>query len=67
MESLVKRGLLPARTEALEWVVPGDEEVSAPPDGYVVSFTSFHERGLVVPPTDSSGGCCIIARLSCST
>jgi hypothetical protein len=66
MESLVKRGLPPARTKALEWVVPGDKEAPAPPDGYHVSFIPFHERGLVAPPTDSSRGCCIITRLSCS-
>jgi hypothetical protein len=54
MEVLVKRGLLPTRTEALEWVLPSDEEVPASPDGYVISFTPFHERGLMVSPTDSS-------------
>jgi hypothetical protein len=67
MESIVKHDLLPARTEALEWVVPGDKEVPTPPDGYIVSFTPFHECGLTVSPTDSSGGCCIITRSSCST
>jgi hypothetical protein len=50
MEVLVKRGLLQARTEVNEWIVPGDEEVSMPPDGYVISFMPFHERGLAVPP-----------------
>jgi hypothetical protein len=67
MEGLMKRGLLPAWIEALEWVVPGDEEVSTPPDGYVISFIPFHEHGLAAPPTDSSGGCCIIIGLSYST
>jgi hypothetical protein len=50
MEALVKRGLLRARTKANEWIVPGDEEVPMPPDGYVISFMPFHDRGLVVPP-----------------
>jgi hypothetical protein len=59
MESLVKHGLL-ARTEALEWVVFGDEEVPMLPDGYVVSFIPFYERRLMASPTDSSGDCCII-------
>ena len=45
MEGLVKHNLLCKRTDTAEWLVPGREEVSAPPDGYVVSFTHFHERG----------------------
>jgi hypothetical protein len=67
MEALVKHGLLRARMEANEWIVPSDEEVSMPPDGYVISFVPFHERGLVVPPTVSSGGCCTTTASSCST
>ena len=50
MEGLVKRGLLCRRTDAAEWLVPGREEAPAPPDGYVVSFTLFHERGITIPP-----------------
>jgi hypothetical protein len=50
MEGLIKHGLLPTRTEALEWVLPSDEEVPTPLDGYVVSFTPFHEHGLTVSP-----------------
>ena len=50
MEGLVKRGLLHERTDAAEWLVPDREDASAPPDGYVVSFVPFHERGLAVPP-----------------
>ena len=33
-----------------EWLVPGRKEAPASPDGYVVSFTLFHEHGLAVPP-----------------
>jgi hypothetical protein len=32
-----------------EWFSPGDEQELTPPAGYVVSFTSFHERGFGVP------------------
>ena len=50
MEGLVKRGLLHRRTELVEWLVPGREEVSAPLYSYVMSFAPFHERRLIVPP-----------------
>ena len=50
MEGLVKRGLLCGRTDAVEWLVPGHEDVSVPPDGYVISFTPSHKHGLTVPP-----------------
>ena len=50
MEGLVKRGLLRGRTNMMEWLVPGHEEVPMPPDGYIVSFAPFHERGLAIPP-----------------
>ena len=50
MEGLIKCGLLHGRTDAAEWLVPGHEFEPAPPDGYIVSFVPFHERGLVVPP-----------------
>jgi hypothetical protein len=49
MEALVKRRLLQVTTEVHEWIVPSVEEVPMPPDGYVVTFVPFHERGLVVP------------------
>jgi hypothetical protein len=32
-----------------EWYAPGNELEPAPPTGYVVSFTSFHEWGFRVP------------------
>ena len=50
MEGLVKRGLLRGRTNVAEWLVPGREEAPTPPNGYVVSFALFQERGLAVPP-----------------
>jgi hypothetical protein len=32
------------------WLMPGCEEASAPPDGYVVSFVPFHKREVMTPP-----------------
>ena len=29
--------------------MPGNEDLPSLPDGYVVSFTHFHERGLMTP------------------
>jgi len=49
MEGLVRRGLFCTRTSAEEWLLPGEEELSSSPDGYVVSFAHFHERGLATP------------------
>ena len=50
MEGLIKRGLLHGRTKVVEWLVPSREEAPVPPDGYVMSFAPFHERGHVIPP-----------------
>jgi len=50
IEGLVKHSLLRGRTDAVEWLVPGREEAPVPPDGYVMSFAPFHERGLAIPP-----------------
>jgi hypothetical protein len=50
MEGLVKKGLLRARTAVNEWIIPNNEEEPMPPNGYVVSFVLFHERGLAMPP-----------------
>ena len=30
--------------------MPGHEDIPARPDGYVISFAPFHERGLAAPP-----------------
>ena len=49
MEGLIRRGLLRVRTSVEEWLLPGEEDLPSPPDGYVVSFAHFHERGLVTP------------------
>ena len=45
MEGLVHHGLLRSRTAAEEWLCPGEEDMSLPPDVYVVSFAHFHECG----------------------
>ena len=49
LEGLVHRGLLCAQTATEEWRLPGDEDALSPPDGYVVSFAHFHERGFATP------------------
>ena len=49
MEGLVCHGLLCTRTVAEEWLLPGEEDMPSPPDGYVVSFAHFHECGFVTP------------------
>ena len=51
LQSLVDGGLLrpvidPTRSE---WIAPYSEPELRPRDGYVVSFVSFHERGLGLP------------------
>ena len=49
MEGLVRCGLLRAQTSIEEWLLPSNEDLSSPPDGYIVSFAHFHERGLATP------------------
>ena len=49
MEGLVHRGLLRAWTSAGQWLLPDEEDLSSLLDGYVVSFTHFHECGLMTP------------------
>jgi hypothetical protein len=50
MEGFVKKGLLRVRTTANEWIILDNKDEPMLPDGYVVSFVPFHERGLVMPP-----------------
>ena len=49
MEGLIRRGLLRARTSTEEWLLPGEEEMSSPPDSCVVLFSHFHECGFTIP------------------
>jgi hypothetical protein len=52
LEELVRDGLLrprASRTQPKWRVPPSDHREPAPPEGYVVSFMAFHERGLGVP------------------
>ena len=49
MEGLVHRGLVRAWTSAEEWLLPDEEDLPSPPDGYIVSFAHFHERGFMTP------------------
>jgi hypothetical protein len=51
---LVRDGLLRSRTsrDLPEWRVPPDNHWEpAPPEGYVVSFVAFHERGFGMSPS----------------
>ena len=49
MEGLVHCSLLHVRTSAKEWLLPSKEDLLSLPDGYVVSFSHFHECGFVTP------------------
>jgi len=49
MEGLVCRGLLHARTSTEEWLLPSEENMPSPPDGYLVLFAHFHECGFTTP------------------
>ena len=49
LEGLVRHGLLRPLTATEEWWLPGDEDKSSPPEGHVVSFAHFHERGFATP------------------
>jgi len=49
MEGFVRHGLLCAWTSAEEWLLLSEEDLSSPPDGYVVSFALFRERGFATP------------------
>jgi hypothetical protein len=48
LEALVSDGLLCPLSGGPqpEWMAPGSEADPTPPPGYVVSFISFHERGV---------------------
>ena len=51
LQSLVDGGILRLITDPdrLEWIASLGEREPWPREGYVVSFVSFHERGLDVP------------------
>jgi hypothetical protein len=46
--ALVDAGLLRPRYHGSqpEWLTPDNKQEPAPPTGYTVSFTPFHERGV---------------------
>ena len=62
LEGLVRRGLLRPLSAVQEWLLPGDEGEPVPPEGYVVSFAIFHERGFRVPAHRFLWGCWITMR-----
>ena len=49
LEGIVHRGLLCTWTATEEGRLPGNEDAPSPPEGYVVSFARFHERGFAIP------------------
>ena len=51
LQSLVNGGLLRPVTDPNrpKWIAPSGKPKPRPRDGYVVSFMSFHERGLGLP------------------
>ena len=49
LEGLVRRGLLRPLTAAEEWRLPDEVDEPQPPEGYIVSFAHFHERGFAMP------------------
>ena len=51
LQSLIDGGLLRSVIDpnGPEWIAPLGELEPRPCDGYIVSFVSFHERGLGVP------------------
>jgi hypothetical protein len=51
LEALVEASLLCPRSTGPQpkWFASGDEQMSNSSVGYIVSFTSFHERGFGVP------------------
>ena len=49
LEGLIRRGLLRPLSAIGEWLLPNDESEPALPEGYVVSFAIFDERGFTVP------------------
>jgi hypothetical protein len=54
LQELMRDGLLRPRTsrDLPEWrVPPASHREPVPPEGYMVSFVAFHERGLGVPPS----------------
>jgi hypothetical protein len=54
LEELVCDGLLWPRASRNQpkWrVPPSDHREPAPPEGYVMSFVAFHERGFGTPPS----------------
>lgn len=60
LKGLVKRGLLQARTSAMEWPDHSCEAALAPPDGYIVNLAWCHVNA-------SSRDCFITNRSNCST
>ena len=66
LKAFVAKGFLPPK-EVAHWSVPGREEFPQPQPDEVVSFLTFHERGLGYPRTGSYAGSSMSGVWSCST
>jgi hypothetical protein len=66
LQKLMKHRFMSA-TELEAYPVPMDPALTAPVEGYVVSFTTFYERGLVCLCTHSSTRSCGTMALSLTT
>ena len=60
MEGLIRRGLVYTWTATEEWRLPSEEDMLSSPNGYVMSFAHFHERGFVVPSSLGLVRCVIL-------
>ena len=67
LEGLVRCGPLCMRTNAEEWRLPGNEDVPSLPEGYIVSFAHFHERGFATPAHKFLRGLLHYYKVECNT
>jgi hypothetical protein len=70
LSDLVSAGQLAANEEGrpAEWIVlPAGDHAPNPPEGYVVSFTRFHERGFAAPASRFMGHSATATAWSCTT
>jgi hypothetical protein len=70
LSDLVSAGQLAANEEGwpAQWIVPpAGDHAPNPPDGYVVSFIRFHERGFAAPASRFMRALCHRYAWSCTT
>lgn len=49
VRGLIKKGLFPAGEEGVDWIVPEGKIDPSSPEGYVVAFLPFYDRGFATP------------------